>query len=96
MLTVAADLNVLMQEVDVFVGEADGNLNLFDNISAPTVTIASVDAVLFEGDRRHGLRPLGTASRHPSARRRSVALGVCGRVGRGALDGNDFGTRFDT
>ena len=46
---VAADLDG-DGDIDVLVGEEDGNLNLFDNVSLPTVSIAAVDAVHAEGD----------------------------------------------
>ena len=46
---VAADLDG-DGDIDVLVGEEDGNLNLFDNVSPPTVSIAAVDSVQAEGD----------------------------------------------
>ena len=74
-------------DVDVLVGEEDGNINLFTNISRPTLSITALDAMQAEGHTGTTDLTFTVSRTGDTTATSTVDYGV---IAHGGLDGDDF------
>ena len=74
-------------DIDVLVGEEDGNINLFTNISPPTLSITALDAMQAEGHTGTTDLTFTVSRTGDTTATSTVDYGV---IAHGGLDGDDF------